>query len=197
MHNRLICASQRAENSRPPAAPIRRSEIVRANYNWRARNVVTGNAIVARTQQFIAVVGVAASIGVIMSAATARACFVACPQFRLISRTSISLLPGLGRCSGRRESNPHYQLGKQAGMSAECFPVLILHVRSSHMSNGCAGIQPCPASLWDERDRELAQQAFRPWCRARRRETLPSSSRRVGCRSRPAQSCCTWACGTS
>ena len=43
--------------------------------------------------------------------------------------------------------DPHYQLGKQAGLSAECFPVLILHVRSSHMSNGCAGIQPCPTSL--------------------------------------------------
>jgi hypothetical protein len=32
MHNRLICASQRAENSRPPAAPIRR--YARVAINW-------------------------------------------------------------------------------------------------------------------------------------------------------------------
>src|SRR5689334_2065783 len=33
MHNRLICASQRAENSRPPAAPILRSVVTNTHGN--------------------------------------------------------------------------------------------------------------------------------------------------------------------
>ena len=52
-------------------------------------------------------------------------------------------------CCGAGDGNRTrtISLGIKRGTSAECFPVLVLHVRSSHMSSGCAGIQPCPTGL--------------------------------------------------
>jgi len=45
MHSRLICASQRAENSRPPAAPIRQGAGERWEPPIRLSRVVTGGSV--------------------------------------------------------------------------------------------------------------------------------------------------------
>ena len=51
----------------------------------------------------------------------------------------------LGAGDGNRTRT--ISLGIKRGPSAECSLVVFLHVAASHVSNGCARIQPGPTSL--------------------------------------------------